>query len=125
NAYPILDAVFDQGSVFEIGPSYGRACITALARANGYPVGIMLKNPNSPSVAAMDSDTSEKLTRFLGMCEVFHLPVVYFVDEPGFMVGIEAQKTGLIRTGSRVVLASVQTRMPYITFMVRQVYGVA
>lgn len=125
NPRPILDGVFDMGSVFEIGSSYGEACITALARVNGYPVGILLKNPMSPSLAAMDTDTSDKLCRFLQVCESFHLPVVYFVDEPGFMIGVEAQKTGLIRTGSRLVLASVQTRMPYITFMVRQVYGVA
>jgi acetyl-CoA carboxylase carboxyltransferase component len=123
--YRILNGVLDTGSLFEISPRFGSSCITALARVNGYPVGVLAKNPRSPSVGAMDTDAGEKVARFLRLCDIFHLPVVYFVDEPGFMVGVEAQKTGIVRNGAHLVLSFVQTRMPLITFMVRQVYGVA
>jgi acetyl-CoA carboxylase carboxyltransferase component len=125
NPRVILDGVLDRDSIFEIGPTYGEACITALARVDGYPVGVMAKNPKSKSVGAMDNDAGLKVIRFIQLCDIFHLPLVYFVDEPGFMVGIEAQETGIVRSGARLTLASVQSRMPYITFMVRQVYGVA
>jgi acetyl-CoA carboxylase carboxyltransferase component len=125
NPYVILEGVLDAGSIFEVGTSYGKACITALARVNGYPVGVLAKNPRSASVGAMDSPAGDKAIRLIQLCDTFHLPLVYFVDEPGFMIGVDAQRTGIVRNGARLVLASVESRMPYITFLVRQVYGVA
>jgi len=123
--YEILRHVLDQDSLFEIAPFYGQSSITALARVNGYPVGVMIKNPLSPSVGAMDVAAGQKVVRFFQLCDTFHLPLVYFVDEPGFMVGLEAQKEGIVRAGARVVLTGMQTKMPWISFIVRQLYGVA
>jgi len=63
--------------------------------------------------------------RLLQLCNTFHLPIVYFADEPGCMVGLDEEKRGIVRVGARVVCATSETRMPWITFIVRQLYGVA
>ncbi|MDP2919442.1 MAG: carboxyl transferase domain-containing protein [Dehalococcoidia bacterium] len=124
NPRALLEMVFDHDSLFEIAPSYGRSRITALARANGYTVGVMINNPNFQG-GSMDMASGEKVIRFLQLCDLFHIPLVGFVDEPGFMVGLEAQKQGVVRAGAQVVCATASTKVPWITFIVRQVYGVA
>jgi acetyl-CoA carboxylase carboxyltransferase component len=63
--------------------------------------------------------------RFIQLCDTFHLPMVYFADEPGFMVGLEAQKQGIVRAGAKMICATQQTKMPWISFVIRQIYGVA
>lgn len=120
----ILSAVLDRHSIFEISPLYGKSRITALARVKGYPVGVMINNPNYLG-GSMDAASGEKVTRFVQMCDMFHLPIVNFSDEPGFMVGLESEKQGMIRIGARVHSAIDQTRIPWISFIIRQAYGVA
>jgi acetyl-CoA carboxylase carboxyltransferase component len=73
----------------------------------------------------MDVAAGEKVVRFLQLCDTFHLPLVYFCDEPGFMVGPDAERRGIERAGARAVCATSATRMPWITFILRQAYGVA
>jgi acetyl-CoA carboxylase carboxyltransferase component len=124
NPYEILNHVLDRDSLFEITPHYGRSRITALARVNGYPVGVMINDPMHLG-GSMDVAAGTKVIRFLQLCNTFHLPMVYFADEPGFMVGLEAQKQGIVRAGAKMVCATYQTKMPWITFVVRQLYGVA
>jgi acetyl-CoA carboxylase carboxyltransferase component len=121
--YEILDHVLDHDSLFEIAPFYGTAYVTALARVNGYPVGVIINNPMSSSGGAMDVAAGDKVLRFLQLCDTFHMPLACFIDEPGFMAGREAQERGIVRTASRVVQAIHQTKMPWISFVVRQVYG--
>jgi len=125
NVRTILEGVLDHDSLFEIGATYGNSCITGLARVNGFAVGVMAKNPISSSAGAMDTAAGDKITRLIQLCELFHLPIAYFVDEPGFMVGVEAQKSGIIRAGARLVLEFSQSRTPFISFIVRQDFGVA
>ena len=122
--FRILDSVLDRGSFFEIGPFYGRARVTGLARVNGFPVGVMANNPKFNG-GSMDIAAGEKTLRLLDLCEVFHLPIVYFADEPGFSVGPQQEEMGIVRAGARVVSAFSASRTPYITFVVRQLYGVA
>ena len=124
NAYDVLSHVLDHDSLFEICPLYGRSRITGLARVNGYPVGVMINNPMQLG-GSMDVAAGLKVIRFLQLCDTFHLPMVYFADEPGFMVGVESQKQGIVRAGAKMVCATYQTRMPWITFVIRQLYGVA
>lgn len=124
NAYQILKYVLDKDSFFEIAPLYGRSRITGLARVNGYPVGVMINNPMFLG-GSMDVAAGNKVIRFLQLCNTFHLPMVYFADEPGFMVGLDAQKQGIVRAGAKMVLATCATTMPWITFIIRQLYGVA
>jgi acetyl-CoA carboxylase carboxyltransferase component len=120
----ILDAVLDEDSFFEIGPYYGRARMTGLARVAGFPCGVMINNPKFNG-GSMDIAAGEKTLRLLDLCDTFHLPLVYFADEPGFSVGRPQEELGIVRAGARVVTAFSASRTPYICFIVRQLYGVA
>jgi acetyl-CoA carboxylase carboxyltransferase component len=120
----ILEAVFDRGTVFEIGRQYGRPLVTALARLGGRPVGVLASDPNHYG-GGLNADGSEKMTRFVDICDQFHLPVVNFVDQPGFVIGTEAERRGTIRRGTRALVAVYQATVPWVSILVRKVYGVA
>ena len=120
----ILSAVLDQDSFFEITPHYGRSRIVGLGRLNGYPVGVMINNPERLG-GSMDVSAGVKVIRFLQVCDTFHLPMVYLADEPGFMVGPEQQRQGIVRAGAKMLCATLRTRMPWISVIIRQLYGVA
>ncbi len=124
DARRILKMVVDAGSFFEIAPDYGKPRITGLARVDGYPIGIMINNPRagggSTTVAA-----GEKTMRLMQLCDTFHLPLISFADEPGFMVGLESEKQGIERAGARMVWVTCQSRMPWLTFAIGRLYGVA
>jgi acetyl-CoA carboxylase carboxyltransferase component len=120
----ILEAVLDRGSVFEIGASFGRSLVTALGRLEGRPVGILCSDPNHYG-GGLTADASEKLTRFVDMCDQFRLPIVNFVDQPGFVIGTEAERRGTIRRGTRALVAVYQASVPWVSVLVRKVFGVA
>ena len=116
--------VLDQGSFFEISPRYGRARLTGLGRVNGFPVGVMANNPRHHG-GATDVAAGNKVIRLLQLCDVFHLPIISFADEPGFMVGLESEKAGIERAGAALVAITCQSRMPWLTIVVGRLYGVA
>ena len=89
----IIEAVLDQDSFFEIAPAYGASRIIGLARADGYPVGVMMNNPNRRG-GSMDVAAAEKCTRLVQLCDTFHLPMLVLMDDPGFLVGPESEKQG-------------------------------
>ena len=120
----IITAVLDQHSFFEIAPLYGRARITGLGRLNGYPVGVMANNPKHGG-GATDVAAGNKVMRLIQLCNTFHLPLVSFADEPGFMVGLESEKQGIERAGARLVATTTQSWMPWVTVVVGRLYGVA
>ena len=120
----IVEGVLDAGSFFEIAPDYGASRIIGLARANGYPVGVMLNNPNRRG-GSMDVAAAEKSARLVQLCDTFHLPMVVLMDDPGFMVGLESEKQGIERAGTRLVYAITQSKMPWLSFICRQSYGLA
>lgn len=115
--YQILRHVMDRDSFLEISPLYGQSRITGLTRVNGYPVAVMINNPDILS-GAMDMAARLKVIRFLNLCDTFHLPLVYLADEPGFEGGPEAQKQGAARAGARIAHVTGRTRMPWITFII-------
>ena len=116
--------MFDRDSVFEVGARYGGPLITALARLDGRPVGVLASDPNHYG-GGLTADASEKLTRFADTCDQFHLPVVNFVDQPGFLIGTEAERQGTIRRGTRAFSAVYQASVPWVSILVRKVFGVA
>lgn len=120
----ILALVFDEGSVFEIGRLFGPSQITALARLDGYPVAVLANDPRVYA-GGMTAAASEKLTRFCDLADTFHLPVVNLVDQPGFVIGVEAEKAGTIRKGARALAAVYQASVPWVSVIVRKVFGVA
>jgi acetyl-CoA carboxylase carboxyltransferase component len=117
-------AVLDRDSLFELGRGYGRAQITALARLDGQPVGVWANDPRFYA-GAMTADAARKVRRFVELCDTFHLPVVAFVDEPGFMIGSQAERDATIRFGAEAIFAVVQATVPWASVIVRKSYGVA
>lgn len=120
----LLSLVLDRESFFEMGPGYGRGQITGLARLNGQPVGIWA-NDGRHLAGSMTADGARKAERFIKLCETFSLPIVAFVDEPGFMIGSKAEKEATIRAGARTVLTAAMTSVPWASVMVRRSFGVA
>lgn len=120
----ILDAVLDANSFFEMMPLYGRARVTGLARVNGNPVAVMANHPKFNG-GSMDIAAGEKTIRLIELADTFHLPLVYFADEPGFSVGPAQEQMGIVRAGARIVTTLAQSKTPYICFVMRQLYGVA
>jgi acetyl-CoA carboxylase carboxyltransferase component len=120
----ILDLVMDRGSVFETGKAYGRPLMTALARLGGRPVGVMASDPEHYA-GGLTGDASDKMARFVDMCDQFHLPVANFVDQPGFVIGTQSEKAGTIRRGGRAIAAVHQASVPWVSVIVRKAYGVA
>jgi acetyl-CoA carboxylase carboxyltransferase component len=120
----VLEAVLDRGSIFEIGTRFGPSLITALARLDGRPVGVLASDPVHYG-GALTADASEKLARFVDLCDQFHVPVANFVDQPGFLIGSEAERAGTIRRGARGLYAVHQATVPWVSVLVRKVYGVA
>ena len=120
----VLKLVLDAESFFEMGPGYGRSQIVGLARLNGQPVGVWANNCKFLA-GSMTADGAQKARRFIELCEVFSLPIVSFVDEPGFMIGSQAEKEATIRHGANAVLTASLTTVPWASIIVRRSFGVA
>jgi acetyl-CoA carboxylase carboxyltransferase component len=121
---PIIDAVVDHGSFFEMGANFGRSIIAGLARLDGHPVLLLASDPYHYG-GAWSADTCQKVVRFVDLAETFHLPVVYLMDCPGFMIGLEAERSATIRHGVRAMAALNQSTVPWCTVIVRNAFGVA
>jgi acetyl-CoA carboxylase carboxyltransferase component len=121
---PIIEAVVDQGSFFEIAPMYGRSILTGFARLDGWPVALMASDPFFYG-GAWTADACQKIEKFVDLAQTFHLPMVYLVDCPGFLIGLEAEKTGTIKQGVRAMSAIWQTTIPWCSMIIRNVFGVA
>lgn len=120
----VLAAVVDDGDFLEVAPKFGRSLICGLARLGGRPVGVMASDPRIYG-GAWSADTCDKAIRFMDFAETFRLPVVHFVDCPGFMIGPEAEKTGTIRSGARALAAVYRASVPWCAVIVRKCFGVA
>jgi len=120
----LLELVLDRGSLFEIGARGGRSLITALARLDGAPVGVLAGDPHHYG-GGLTAEASDKLARFVDLCDQFRLPVVHFVDQPGFLIGTEAERAGTMRRGARALFSVFQSRVPWAAVLVRKVFGVA
>jgi acetyl-CoA carboxylase carboxyltransferase component len=120
----VIQLVVDRGSFFELAAGYGRTQLVGLARVAGQPVGVIA---NDPMIYAggMSADGARKIRRFVETCDAFHLPVVSFVDEPGFLIGPEAEAAGTIRYGMEAMFAVLQTRVPWLSIVLRKSFGVA
>jgi acetyl-CoA carboxylase carboxyltransferase component len=120
----LLNLVLDEGSLFEIAPHYGRSRITGLARVGGFPVAVMINDPRYLG-GATDVAAGSKVIRLMQLCDTFHLPLISFADEPGFLVGLASEQQGIERAGARLVWTVCESRMPLLTFVIGRLYGVA
>ncbi|MEL7447075.1 MAG: carboxyl transferase domain-containing protein, partial [Pseudomonadota bacterium] len=119
-----LDLILDSGTVFEIGRMWGRAAITALARLDGWPVAVVASDPSYLG-GSWEAKTSEKVERFVKLADQFRLPIVHLVDNPGFMIGREAEMAGTIRYGVQAMNAIYKARVPLASIVMRRAYGIA
>ena len=120
----IIQLALDRDSFFEMGRFYGKPVVIGLARLNGYPVGVMANDPKQLG-GSFDAAACEKATRFVDLCDTFHLPVINFVDQPGFLIGTKAEREGTARYGARMMAAIYQATIPWVSIILRRVYGVA
>ena len=121
---PIIDAVVDRGSFFEMAANFGRPVITGFARLEGRAVLLLASDPFHFG-GSWTADACQKVVRFVDLAETFHLPVVYLMDCPGFMIGLEAEKAATIRHGVRAMAAVNQTTVPWCTIIIRNAFGIA
>ena len=124
NARALIGHVVDNGEFFEMRRHYAGAVITAFARLDGYSVGVLASDPMKLA-GAMDGDVADKYTHFVDLCDTFNLPLLIFLDMPGFMFGSHAERKATMRRGVRALIASAEAQVPKIEFNVRKSYGVA
>lgn len=120
----VIRLIFDKDSFFEIQPTFGRAAIVGFARIIGYPVGIVANNPYV-NAGAPDANDSSKMGHFIELCNEFNIPLVFLVDVPGFMIGVESEAMGTLRAGMRAMHVGMQAAVPRFTVIVRKCYGMA
>jgi acetyl-CoA carboxylase carboxyltransferase component len=121
---PIIESVVDKGSFFELSANFGRPVIAGLARLDGRAV-LLLAGDSYHYGGSWTADACQKVVRYVDLAETFHLPVVYLMDCPGFMIGLDAEKAATIRHGVRAMAAVNQSTVPWCTIIVRNAFGVA
>ena len=118
------NTLVDKNSFIEFGKYSGQSVIAGLARFDGWPVGLLASDPYFYG-GGWTAEASNKVTRFVDIAETFHLPVVHLVDNPGFLIGLEAEKAATIRHGARALTAVYQANTPWCSIILRKVFGVA
>ncbi|MGE0153622.1 MAG: acyl-CoA carboxylase subunit beta [Reyranellaceae bacterium] len=120
----LLQLVVDADSLFELHADYGRNLITALARIDGQPVGLVANNP-SQRAGVLDEKAAIKARRFIDVCDAFHIPLAFFCDTPGFLVGPEVEKQRMVALCGRLMMSLISASVPKIQIVVRKAVGMA
>jgi propionyl-CoA carboxylase beta chain len=118
----LIEKVVDEGDYFEIAKDFGKNIITAFARIEGSTVGVVANQPMSLA-GVLDIDSSRKAARFVRFCDCFNIPLVTFVDVPGFMPGTKQEYGGLIKHGAKLLFAYAEATVPKVTVITRKAYG--
>jgi methylmalonyl-CoA decarboxylase subunit alpha len=120
--HTVIEKVVDRGSFIEIQPTWAQNAIVGLARLGGHSVGIVSQEPMFLA-GVIDINASDKIARFVRMCDCFNIPLVTFVDSPGFLPGIQQEHSGIIRHGAKVLYAYSEATVPKVTVITRKAYG--
>ncbi len=120
-----IELIADRDSFFEIGSMWGTDQVTGFVRMNGYPMGIVASDSRHLNGGALTADGCDKIVRHLDLCDLFHIPVLNLVDNPGFAVGVEHEVAGTIRKGGEWMVAFAQLTVPMFTVLMRRSFGVA
>ena len=118
----VIGGLVDAGSMLELGPRWARSILTALARCDGRPVGVIASQPRYLG-GVLDAESSQKGARFVETCNAFGLPLIVLVDTPGFMPGLRQEKAGVIRFGATLLRAFAAATVPRVTVVLRKAYG--
>ena len=118
----VIERLIDADSLFEIKPLFAKELITGFARIDGRPVGIVANQPKAKG-GVLFVDSADKAARFIWLCDAFGLPIVFLADVPGFMVGVQVERQGIIRAGAKMISAVSSATVPRFSIIVRKAYG--
>ncbi len=118
----VIEILADEGSVLELRGGFGAGMVTALGRVEGRPVGIIANNPMHLG-GAIDGEAADKASSFMKLCSAFGIPLVFLCDTPGFMVGPEAEETGLVKRAAKLFTTSAALEVAFCTIVLRKGYG--
>ncbi len=122
NMQDLINGIIDEGSFFEIKKLFAAELITGLARMDGKPVGIIANQPRMKG-GVLFHDSADKAAKFINLCDAFHIPLLFLVDVPGFMIGTKVERAGIIRHGAKMISAMSEASVPKISVIVRKAYG--
>ncbi len=122
DAHDLIERIVDAESVFELKPDYGREIVTAFARVDGRPVGVVANQPAQRS-GAIFPDAAEKAAEFIWTCDAYEVPLLYLCDTPGFMAGSQVEKDAILEKGKKFIYATSSATVPKQTVVVRKAYG--
>ncbi|HET6878358.1 MAG TPA: carboxyl transferase domain-containing protein, partial [Jatrophihabitans sp.] len=120
--HDIIDGLVDADSFFEIKPLFAAEVITGFGRMDGSPVGIVANN-SMVRGGVLFVDSADKAARFIWLCDAFNIPLLYLADVPGFMIGSEVERQGIIRHGAKMISAVSEATVPQVSVIVRKAYG--
>ena len=120
--HEVIDRVIDRETFLELQPTWARNAIIGFARIGGHSVGIVAQEP-SEIAGVIDIDASDKMARFVRMCDCFNIPLITFVDSPGFLPGVDQEHGGIIRHGAKILYAYSEATVPKVTVITRKAYG--
>ncbi len=118
----VIERVVDAGSFFEIKKLYAGELLTGFARIEGRPVGVVANQPKVKG-GVLFVDSADKAARFIGLCDAFGVPLLFLADVPGFMVGKQVEREGIIRAGAKMIMAVSEATVPRLSVIVRKAYG--
>ncbi len=120
--YALISGVIDESSFFEIKPDWAKELIVGLARIDGRTVGVVANQPAQKG-GVLFIDSADKAARFIWLCDAFNIPLVFFADVPGFMIGTAVERQGIIRHGAKMITAVAEATVPKFCVVVRKAYG--
>jgi acetyl-CoA carboxylase carboxyltransferase component len=118
----VIDALVDEGSFFELKPLWARELVIGFARLDGETIGIVANNPMHLG-GVLFVDSADKAARFIWLCDAFNVPLLFLADVPGFMIGSQVERQGIIRHGAKMITAVSEATVPKISVIVRKAYG--
>ncbi len=118
----LIDAIIDESSWLEIKKLFAKELLTGFARLDGQPVGILANQPMQKG-GVLFNDSADKAARFIWLCDAFEIPLLFLADVPGFMIGTDVEKRGIIRHGAKMISAVSEATVPKISVIVRKAYG--
>ncbi len=120
--FEVIDRIVDRDSFFELKPLFAREIVIGLARLDGKPIGIIANQPKWKG-GVLFVDSADKAARFIWLCDAFGIPLLYIADVPGFMIGTQVERQGIIRAGAKMISAVAEATVPRISLIVRKAYG--
>jgi len=118
----VIASLVDDGSFFEVKPLFAKELVTGFARLGGQPIGIVANNPMHLG-GVLFVDSADKAARFVWLCDAFNVPLLFLADVPGFMIGTQVERQGIIRHGAKMISAVTEATVPKISVIVRKAYG--